>query len=244
MGFKAKSAETPNRGTVPDAQFCHAGKRVRARHGVLDGTAGLARSTEPEERPMAYAGDGGPPPFNPPLRPRLTAAGSLPCSSGVGARSGVSPVAMSTMLLASWFVSRGRFLVAIGTEDRFERICACALRIPFLETPTALARHAGANHLTLRDLSYGHLMDRATAEAGYQGHLGFSLIGHASEYAPHRDVVQLEVKSAESKLTHIARSPKLSRPHLISRAYTKTPPKSSFGKPIRTAIKKTLQMTY
>jgi hypothetical protein len=50
------------------------------------------------------------PPLSPPRRPRLTAAGSLPCSSGVGARSSVSPVAMSAMNFASWLTSRGRFL--------------------------------------------------------------------------------------------------------------------------------------
>ena len=50
------------------------------------------------------------PPMRPPRRPRLTAAGSLPCSSGVGSRSSTSPVAMSTMAFASWLASRGRFL--------------------------------------------------------------------------------------------------------------------------------------
>jgi hypothetical protein len=45
------------------------------------------------------------PPFKPPLRPSATAAGSFP-ASGFG--SSVSPVARSTMSLASWFGSRGR----------------------------------------------------------------------------------------------------------------------------------------
>jgi hypothetical protein len=39
----------------------------------------------------------------------LDAAGSTPRSSGVSSRSSTSPVRISTMSLASWFVSRGRF---------------------------------------------------------------------------------------------------------------------------------------
>lgn len=37
------------------------------------------------------------------------AAGSLPCSSGVGSRSSTSPLAISIISLASWAGSRGRF---------------------------------------------------------------------------------------------------------------------------------------
>jgi hypothetical protein len=48
------------------------------------------------------------PPLRPPRLPRLTAAGSFPCSSGVGSRSSTSPVAISTISLASWAGSRGR----------------------------------------------------------------------------------------------------------------------------------------
>ncbi len=40
------------------------------------------------------------PPLRPPLRPSETAAGSLPCSSGVGSRSSTAPVATSTMRFA------------------------------------------------------------------------------------------------------------------------------------------------
>jgi hypothetical protein len=43
-----------------------------------------------------------------PFLPRAAAAGSLPCSSGVGSRSGVCPVAMSMMCFASWLGSLGR----------------------------------------------------------------------------------------------------------------------------------------
>jgi len=46
------------------------------------------------------------PPFRPPLRPRAMA---FPRSSGVGSRSSTWPVRISTISLASWFVSRGRF---------------------------------------------------------------------------------------------------------------------------------------
>jgi hypothetical protein len=42
----------------------------------------------------------------PPFLPRATAAGSLPCSSGVGSRSSTSPLAISIMSLASWPVAR------------------------------------------------------------------------------------------------------------------------------------------
>ena len=72
-------------------------------------------------------------PSIPPRRPRLTAAGPLPCSSGVGSRSSISPVAMSTIILARWAKSRGRFLrdalsvmhgelgcVALPSQDRSE----------------------------------------------------------------------------------------------------------------------------
>jgi hypothetical protein len=45
----------------------------------------------------------------PPFLPMADAAGSTPRSSGVGSRSSTSPVRISTMSLASWFVSRGRF---------------------------------------------------------------------------------------------------------------------------------------
>jgi hypothetical protein len=45
----------------------------------------------------------------PPFLPIATAAGSLPCSSGVGSRSGFCPVAMSMIDLASWLGSLGRF---------------------------------------------------------------------------------------------------------------------------------------
>lgn len=50
------------------------------------------------------------PPLSPPLRPRLTAAGSLPSVAG---SAGASSVACSTIDLASWFRSRGFLL------DRF-----------------------------------------------------------------------------------------------------------------------------
>ena len=46
--------------------------------------------------------------FNRLLRPNA-AAGSLPSSSGVGSRSGFSPVAISMIALASWLGSLGRF---------------------------------------------------------------------------------------------------------------------------------------
>jgi hypothetical protein len=46
------------------------------------------------------------PPFKPPRRPRLTAAGSFPSSSGVVSRFVTSPVAISTMRFAHWFKSR------------------------------------------------------------------------------------------------------------------------------------------
>ena len=45
----------------------------------------------------------------PPFRPKEAAAGSFPCSSGVGSRSSIWPVAIPMMLLASWLGSRGRF---------------------------------------------------------------------------------------------------------------------------------------
>jgi len=45
----------------------------------------------------------------PPFLPNATAAGSFPCSSGVGSRSGFCPVAMSMIDLASWLGSRGAF---------------------------------------------------------------------------------------------------------------------------------------
>jgi hypothetical protein len=48
------------------------------------------------------------PPFKPPFRPRATAAGSLPSSSGVGARSSTWPVRMSPISLPSSTGSRGR----------------------------------------------------------------------------------------------------------------------------------------
>jgi hypothetical protein len=44
----------------------------------------------------------------PPFLPNATAAGSLPCSSGVGSRSGFCPVAISIIDLASWLGSLGR----------------------------------------------------------------------------------------------------------------------------------------
>jgi hypothetical protein len=49
------------------------------------------------------------PPFSPPRRPRLTAAGSLPDSGRDSGESIASPVAISTIRLASWFRSAGRF---------------------------------------------------------------------------------------------------------------------------------------
>ena len=57
------------------------------------------------------------PPFRPHLRPNATAAGSLPCSSGVGSRSGFSPVAMSIIDLASWLGSLGRLGWVIRSSD-------------------------------------------------------------------------------------------------------------------------------
>jgi hypothetical protein len=54
----------------------------------------------------------------PPFFPNSTAAGSLPCSSGVGSRSGVSPVAISMIRLASWLGSRGAFGGHIGRLSR------------------------------------------------------------------------------------------------------------------------------
>jgi len=48
------------------------------------------------------------PPLSPPRLPNVTAAGSLPCSSGVGSRSSTWPLAISTSSLAAWLKSRGR----------------------------------------------------------------------------------------------------------------------------------------
>ena len=53
----------------------------------------------------------------PPRRPSATAAGSFPCSSGVGGRSSTSPDTMSVMRLAHWFRSRGRFFFVEGSSD-------------------------------------------------------------------------------------------------------------------------------
>jgi hypothetical protein len=46
------------------------------------------------------------PPLMPPRRPKLTAAGSLPCSSAVKPRSSISPTEMSTIIFPSWLGSR------------------------------------------------------------------------------------------------------------------------------------------
>jgi hypothetical protein len=52
----------------------------------------------------------------PPFRPKAAAAGSLPCSSGVGGRSSTCPVATSMTSLAAWDKSLGR-LGAIRTTS-------------------------------------------------------------------------------------------------------------------------------
>src|SRR5262249_28287222 len=65
----------------------------------------------------------------PPLRPSAAAAGSLPCSSGVGGRSSISPVAMSITSLAAWLKSRGRF-------RRFSAMLAICARIPEIARPS------------------------------------------------------------------------------------------------------------
>lgn len=49
-----------------------------------------------------------PPAPSRPFLPIATAAGSLPCSSGVGSRSGYCPVTMSIIDLANWSGSLGR----------------------------------------------------------------------------------------------------------------------------------------
>jgi hypothetical protein len=51
------------------------------------------------------------PPFNPPFLPSATAAGFFP-SYVIG--NSISPVAISVMNFASWFVSRGRLLERLG----------------------------------------------------------------------------------------------------------------------------------
>jgi hypothetical protein len=49
---------------------------------------------------------------SPPFRPMAAAAGSFPCSSGVGGRSSTCPVAIS--ILAAWLKSRGRLRWSAG----------------------------------------------------------------------------------------------------------------------------------
>jgi hypothetical protein len=51
----------------------------------------------------------------PPFRPSA-AAGSFPCSSGVGSRSSTSPLAISTKSLAAWLKSLGRFGCCVMLE--------------------------------------------------------------------------------------------------------------------------------
>src|SRR5215471_2889303 len=59
------------------------------------------------------------------LRLKATAAGSLPYSSGVGARSGCLPGGTSIMALASWLGFRGRF----GGMWVMPRLCQAAKAI-------------------------------------------------------------------------------------------------------------------
>lgn len=53
--------------------------------------------------------------LRPPRRPKATAAGSLPCSSGVGGLSSTCPEAMSIIILHDWLGSRGRLRCIVTT---------------------------------------------------------------------------------------------------------------------------------
>ena len=59
------------------------------------------------------------PPFNPPRRPKATAAGSLPSSGSTS--SGAFPVASSTSRAASWFRSLGRLRERSGIASAYHR---------------------------------------------------------------------------------------------------------------------------
>src|SRR3954470_4240843 len=78
----------------------------------------------------------------PPFLPIATAAGSLPCSSGVGSRSGFSPVAMSMIDLASWLGSLGRF-GALGILFRLPLLQAEILDFAILKNPMRCNRSFG-----------------------------------------------------------------------------------------------------
>ena len=58
------------------------------------------------------------PPLRPPLRPSATAAGSFPDIAGL---SSASPVARSTISLASWLASRGRLRERSGMTRAYHR---------------------------------------------------------------------------------------------------------------------------
>lgn len=83
---------------------------LKAKRDKLDAAISAFRSLE-SDSDLAL------PPFKPPCRPSAIADASLP--SVVGLVSIFSPVAMSTISLASWFGSRGRLgFVAMARLSR------------------------------------------------------------------------------------------------------------------------------
>jgi hypothetical protein len=84
--------QEPEEGEAPDFNACISGKMIGLEITMYRSGATVEDGSELRA-----------------VRPKATAAGSFPCSSAVGSRSSTSPVAISTMSLANWAGSRGRF---------------------------------------------------------------------------------------------------------------------------------------
>jgi hypothetical protein len=123
-------------------------------------------------------------------------AGSLPCSSGVGSRSGFCPVAMSIIDLASWLGSLGRLgWLVIGTFHASLLIGAdLYIAGPSVES----VRHGGADgrHLIPENNRHCRCNDDGSRDDGHcHG------VVHPAEYAL-RSTRFPARKSATIKLTH------------------------------------------
>ena len=96
LGYKGPAQPSPTLGDALNAGYAYL--EVRCLGCDTHQTVALDVVRRPKASALAL----------PPFLPNATAAGSLPCSSGVGSRFGFCPVAMSMIDLASWLGSLGR----------------------------------------------------------------------------------------------------------------------------------------
>jgi hypothetical protein len=120
------------------------------------------------------------PPFNPPKRPRSTAAGSLPSSSGIGSRFGFSPV---------------RYI-----DDRFSELVGVPRESFWLIRRVGPVFRIGRNPMVrlllgskISDIASGALSGSySNGPATALDHFGmkFRLLGHRANMRPERPVFQ------------------------------------------------------